>query len=137
MTTTSRQCYSWPRQFLAVAQEEGPQKCLVYLKLSRRGNTSFKFQKQIKIAESNCYRASKLWFSTKSIPPGIHHNDVPSLQQSNVVYEYVCLFNAGPWPCTPRLQHKFDLHAPKSIKLGMEREGQVLVQKLHDHSLHG
>ena len=72
--------------------KEGPQKCPVYLKLLWMGKISLNFKKQTKIAINRCYQAvePRIIFTTRKILPAIHKNVLPTLQQSMVVYQYVC-----------------------------------------------
>ena len=70
----------------------GPNKCPVYLKLPWIGKISPKFENKIKSSVMHCFRAvePRVLFSTRKFFPSIHKNGVPSIQQSMVVYEYVC-----------------------------------------------
>ena len=70
----------------------GPNKCPVYLKLPWIGNISLKFENKIKFFDKHCFRAvePRVLFSTRKIFPSIHKDAVPSIQQSMVMYEYVC-----------------------------------------------
>ena len=72
--------------------KEEPQKCPVNLKLPWIGKISLNFEKQTKIAINRCYLAvePRIIFTTRKILPAIHKNALPSLQQSMVVYQYVC-----------------------------------------------
>ena len=77
--------------------KEGPQKCPVYLKLPWIGKISLNFEKQTKIAINRCYQAvePRIIFTTRKILPAIHENVLPSLQQSMIVYQYVCRCDCG------------------------------------------
>ena len=77
--------------------KEGPQKCPVYLKLPWIGKISLNFEKQTKIAINRCYQAvePRIIFTTRKILPAIHKDVLPSLQQSMVVYQYVCRCDCG------------------------------------------
>ena len=70
----------------------GPNKCPVYLKLPWIDNISLKFEHKIKSSVKHCFRAvePQVLFSTRKIFPSIHKDAVPSIQQSMVIYEYVC-----------------------------------------------
>ena len=72
--------------------KEGLQKCPVYLKLPWIGKISLNFEKQTKIAINRCYQAvePRMIFATRKVLPAIHKDVLPSLQQSMVVYLYVC-----------------------------------------------
>ena len=72
--------------------KEGPQECLVYLKLPWIGKISLNFEKQTKTAINRCYQSvePRIIFTTRKILPAIHKDVLPSLQQSMVVYQYVC-----------------------------------------------
>ena len=72
--------------------KEGPQKCPIYLKLPWIGKISLNFEKQTKIAINRCYQAvePRIIFTTRKILSAIHKDVLPSLQQSMVVYQYVC-----------------------------------------------
>ena len=72
--------------------KEGPQKCPVYLKLPWIDKISLNFEKQTKTAINRCYQAVEpsIIFTTRKILPAIHKDVLPSLQQSMVVYQYVC-----------------------------------------------
>ena len=53
---------------------------------------SLNFEKQTKIAINRCYQAvePRIIFTTRKILPAIHKDVLPFLQQSMVVYQYVC-----------------------------------------------
>ena len=72
--------------------KEGPQKCPAYLKLLWIGKISLNFEKQTKIAINRCYQAvePRIIFITRKFLPAIHKDVLPSLQQSMVVYQFVC-----------------------------------------------
>ena len=55
--------------------KEGPQNCLLYLKLPWIGNISLKFEKQVKSTVQNCFSAVKpcIIFQTRKILPWAHH----------------------------------------------------------------
>ena len=69
----------------------GPNKCPVYLKLPWIGNISLKFENKIKSSVKHRFRAveSRVLISTRKIFLSIHKDDVPSIQQSMVVYKYI------------------------------------------------
>ena len=53
---------------------------------------ALKFERKIKLSINNCFGAvqPRVIFSTRRILPAIHKDVLPTFQQSNVVYEYVC-----------------------------------------------
>ena len=99
--------------------KEGPKKCSVYLKLPWIGKNSLKFERKIKLFNNNCFRAVKprVVFSTRRILPAIHKDVLPTFQQSNVVYEYVCHCDSRyVGQTSQRLQDRIRQHVPKSIR---------------------
>ena len=98
---------------------EGPQKCLVYLKLPWIGNISLKFEKQVKSNVQNCFSAiqPRVIFQTRKSLPSFHKHAVPTIQQSLVVYQYVCRCDCRYVSRTSiRLQERITQHIPKSIR---------------------
>ena len=98
--------------------KEGPKKCPIYLKLPWIGENSLKFERKIKLSTNNCFGAvqPRMIFSTRRILPAIHKDVLPTFQQSNVVYEYVC--HCDSWyvgRTSQRLQDRIRQHVPKSI----------------------
>ena len=75
----------------------GPQKCPVYLKLPWIGNSSLRFESQIKQAITNCFFAvnPRVVYSTKKALPSIQKDCVPATQKSSVVYEFTCQCDSG------------------------------------------
>ena len=71
---------------------KGPKKCPVYVKLPWIDENSLKFERKIKLSINNFFGAvqPRVVFSTRRILPAIHKDVLPTFQQSNVVYEYVC-----------------------------------------------
>ena len=99
--------------------KEGPQKCPVYLKLPWIGKISLNFEKQTKIAINRCYQAvePRIIFTTRKILPAVHKNVLPSLQQSMVVYQYVCRCHCRYVGRTSqRLQDRINQHIPRCIR---------------------
>ena len=99
--------------------KEGPQKCPVYLKLPWIGKISLNFEKQTKIAINRCYQAvePRIIFTTRKILPAIHKDVLPSLQQSMVVYQYVCRCDCRYVGRTSqRLQDRINQHIPRCIR---------------------
>ena len=99
--------------------KEGPQKCPVYLKLPRIGKISLNFEKQTKIAINRCYQAvePRIIFTTRKTLPAIHKDVLPSLQQSMVVYQYVCRCDC--WYVgrnSQRLQDRINQHILRCIR---------------------
>ena len=89
----------------------GPNKCPVYLKLPWIGNISLKFENKIKSSVKHCFRAvePRVFFSNRKIFLSIYKYAVPSIQQSMVVYEYVCRCDCRYVGCTfLRLEEKIN-----------------------------
>ena len=99
--------------------KEGPQKCPVCLKLPWIGKISLNFETQTKITINRCYQAAehRIIFTTKKILPAVHKNILPSLQQSMVVYQYVCRCDCRYVDRTSqRLQDRINQHIPRCIR---------------------
>ena len=99
--------------------KEGPQKCPVYLKLPWIGKISLKFETQTKIAINRCYQAAehRIIFTTRKILPAVYKNVLPYLQQSMVVYQYVCRCDCRYVDRTfQRLQDRINQHIPRCIR---------------------
>ena len=99
--------------------KEEPQKCPIYLKLPWIGNISLNFEKQTKIAINQCYQAvePRIIFTTRKILPAIHKDVLPSLQQSMVVYQYVCRCDCRyVGQTSQRLQDRINQHIPRCIR---------------------
>ena len=97
----------------------GPNKCPVYLKLSWIGNISLKFENKIKSSVKHCFRAvePRVLFSIRKIFPSFHKDAVPSIQQSMVVYEYVCRCDCRYVGRTSlRLEERINQHIPNFIR---------------------
>ena len=97
----------------------GPNKCPVYLKLPWIGNISLKFENKIKSSVKHCFKAVELrvLFSTRKIFPSIHKDAVSSIQQSMVVYEYVCRCDCRYVGRTSlRLEEIINQHVPNFIR---------------------
>ena len=83
------------------------------------GENSLKFERKIKLSINNCFGAvqPQVIFSTRRILPAIHKDILPTFQQSNVVYEYVCHCDSRYVGRTSqRLQDRICQHVPKSIR---------------------
>ena len=99
--------------------KEGPQKCPVYLKLPWVGKIFLNFEKQTKIAINRCYQAvePRIIFTTRKILPAVYKDVLPSLQQSMVVYQYVCRCDCRYVGRTSqRLQYRINQHIPRCIR---------------------
>ena len=110
--------------------KEGPQKCPVYLKLPWIGKTSLNFEKQTKTAINRCYQAVEpcIIFTTRKILPAIHTDVLPSVQQSMVVYQYVCHCDCQYVGRTSqRLRDRINQHIPRS-----KRSDKKLTKNLPD-----
>ena len=111
--------------------KEGPQNCLLYLKLPLIGNISLKFEKQIKSHVQNCFSAvePRAVFQTRKIFSSIHKDAAPITQQSLVVHQYVCRCDCRCVGRTSiRLQERITLHFPKSIR-NKEKPPKVLPRR--------
>ena len=76
---------------------------------------SFKFKTKIKSSVKHGLRAvvTPVFFSTRKFLPSIHKGDVPSIQQSMVVYEYLCRCDCRYVGNTSlRLNKKINEHVP-------------------------
>ena len=97
----------------------GPNKCPVYLKLPWIGNISLKFENKINSSVKHCFRAVELrvFYSTRKILPSIHKDAVPFIQQSMVVYEYVCRCDCRYMGRTSlRLEERIKQHVSNFIR---------------------
>ena len=91
----------------------------MYLKLPWIGIISLNFEKQIKTAINRCYQAvePRIIFKTTKILPAIHKDVLPSLQQSMVVYQYVCRCDCQyVGQTSQRLQDRINQHIPRCIR---------------------
>ena len=82
------------------------------------GNISLKFENKIKSSVKHCFRAvePRVLFSTQKILPSIHKDAVSSIQQSMVVYEYVCHCDCRNVGHTSlRLEEIINQHVPNFI----------------------
>ena len=73
----------------------------------------------MKLSVSNCFGAvqPQMVFSTRRILPAIHKDLLPTFQQSNVVYEYVCHCDSRYMGRTSqRLQDRIRQHVLRSIR---------------------
>ena len=95
--------------------KKGPKKCPVYVKLPWIGKNSLKFERKIKL--SILERSNHKW----SFPPDEFYLQyiktiLPTFQQSNVVYQYVCHSDSQYMGRTSQcLQDRICQHEPKSI----------------------
>ena len=97
----------------------GPQKCSVYLKLPWIGDSSLRFESQIKQAITNCFFAvnPRVVYSTKKALPSIQKECVPATQESSVVYEFTCQWNSGyVGRTTQRSEDRIKQHVPSNIR---------------------
>ena len=105
----------------------GPKKCPVYLKLPWIGENFLKCERKIESSITNCFGAVQppVVFSTRRVLPGIHKDVLPTFQQSNFVYEYVCHCDSRDVDRTSQcLQNRIRQHVPKFIRnrTGQERK---------------
>ena len=99
--------------------KEGLQKCPVYLKLPWIGKISLNFEKQTKTAINQCYLAvePRIIFTARKILPAIQKDVLPSLQQSMVIYQYVCRCDCRyVGQTSQRLQNRINQHIPRCIR---------------------
>ena len=104
--------------------KENPKKC-PDLELPWIGENFLKFERKIKLSMNNCFGAvqPRVIFSTRRILPAIHKDVLPTFQQSNVVYEYVCHCDSRYVGRTSqRLQDRIRQHVSKSIRNRTSRE---------------
>ena len=99
------------------------------------GENSLKFERKIKLSINNCFGAvqPRVVFSTRQILPAIHKDVLPTFQQSNVIYEYVCHCDSRYVGRTSqRLQDRIRQHVPKSIRnrTSQERKQPACPEKL-------
>ena len=83
------------------------------------GNISLKFENKIKSSVKHCFRAAepRVLYSTRKIFPSIHKDAVLSIQQSKVVYEYVCRYDCQYVNSTSlRLEERINQHVPNFIR---------------------
>ena len=96
----------------------GPNKCPVHLKLPWIGNISLTFENKIKSSVKHCFRAVEAFSQPeKSFHPSTKMLSVPSIQQSMVVYEYVCCCDCRYVGCTSlHLEERINQHVPNFIQ---------------------
>ena len=83
------------------------------------GNISLIFENKTKSSVKHCFRAvePRVLFSTRKIFPSIHKDGVPSIQQSMVVYEYVCRCDCRYVDRTSlRLEERINQRVPNFIR---------------------
>ena len=83
------------------------------------GNISLKFENKIKSSVKHCFRAvePRVLFSTRKIFPSIQKDAVPSIQQSMIVYEYVCRCDCRYVGRTSlRLEERINQNVPNFIR---------------------
>ena len=96
-------------------------------KITLNWQNSLKFERKIKSTITNPFGAvqPRVVFSTRRILSAIHKDVLPTFQQSNVVYEYVCHCDSRDVGRTfQRLQDRICQHVPKSIwnRTGQKRK---------------
>ena len=95
----------------------------MYLTLPWIGNIFLKFESKIKSSVKQCFRTvePQVLFSTQKILPFIHKDAVPSIQQSMVVYEYVCRCDCRYVGRTSlRVEERIDQYVPNFIRRKQE-----------------
>ena len=106
-------------RFLTVNQKKDRKSVQFTLKLPWIGKISLNFEKQTKIAINLCFQAvePRIIFTTRKILPAIHKDVLPSLQQSTVVYQYVCRCDCRYVGRTSqKLQDRIDQRIPRCIR---------------------
>ena len=89
------------------------------------GENFLKFEGKIKLSVNNCFGAvqPRVVFSSRRILPAIHKDVLPTFQQSNVVYEYVCHCDSRfVGRTSQRLQDRNRQHVPKFIRSRTSQE---------------
>ena len=97
----------------------GPQKYPVYLKLPWIGNTSLRFESQIRQAITKCFFAvnPRIVYSTRRALPSIQKDCVPTNQKSSVIYEFTCQCDSGyVGRIIQRLGDRIKQHVPSNIR---------------------
>ena len=79
------------KQFHALPKV-GPEKCPVYLRLPWLCSVSTRFEKQVKSAVKQCFSSvePRVVYSTSELLSATNKNALPSLQKSNVIYQFSC-----------------------------------------------
>ena len=83
------------------------------------GNSSLRFESQIKQAITNCFFAvnPSVVYGTKKALPSIQKDCVPATQKSSVVYEFTCQCDSGyVGRTTQRLEDRIKQHVPSHIR---------------------
>ena len=105
--------------------KEGPQKCPIYLKLPWIGEPALIFERKVKESVNNCFGSvqTRVIFSTRRLWPVAQKDFLPTLHQSNVVYEYVCRCDSRyVGRTTQRLLDRISQHVPKFIRNHTQQE---------------
>ena len=93
------------------------EKLKLLLKLPWIGNSSLRFESQIKQAITNCAVNPRVVYSTKKALPSIQKDCVPATQKSSVVYEFTCQCDSGyVGRTTQRLEDRIKQHVPSHIR---------------------
>ena len=109
------------KQFHALPKFE-PEKCPVYLRLPWLGSVSTRFEKQVKSAVKQCFSAvePRVVYSTKELLPATKKNVLPTLQKSNMIYQFSCHCDSRYVGRTSQgLQDRIEQHAPKLSVLAL------------------
>ena len=123
-------------------KHEGPEKCLVSLKIPWIGNVSLKFEKQTKNVVNKCFGTvfTRVIFLTRKMMPSIRKDRLPSIQRSNVVYKYLChCDSAYVGRTSQRLEDRITLNssATKPDKLLPQRSCKTSVSNPNSDSAIG
>ena len=97
----------------------GPKKCTVYLHLPWLGPVSNRFEKQVTSSVKHCYLAVEpnVVYKTNQLLPVGNKDVLPTLQNSNVIYQFSCHCDSRYVGRTSqRLQFRIKQYVPKSIR---------------------
>ena len=97
----------------------GPEKCPVYLYLPWIGSVSNRFEKQVTSSVKHCHLSVEphVVYKTNQLLPVANKNVLPALQNSNVIYQFLCHCNCRfVGRTSQRLQDRIKQHVPKSIR---------------------
>ena len=93
-------------------------KNLVYMRLPFIGKPSYRFERQIQAAVTNCYESvtPRIIFQSRPILPKMRKDILPTLSSQNVVYQYTCYCKSNYVGQTSgTLRKRMSEHVPKCI----------------------
>ena len=96
----------------------GLKKCPVYLHLPWLDNVLMRYEMQIKTAIKRCYFAVEpsIVHITRQLLPAAKKDVLPTLHQSNIVYQFLCHCDSRfVGRTSQRLQQRIKQHVPKTI----------------------